>query len=365
MGAKRVTKVIWQLLKPLLFLFDAERVHEATVLLIGTLGRKKWGRVLLSIISGTKNINTAGYGRENREKIQNFALGMPFRSRVGLAAGFDKNGELIEALPALGFGFVEVGTVTPRPQYGNPKPRLFRKPEELLIFNRMGFNGKGAQYVSKRVREAKFSGALPVHFRIGLNIGKNKDTPDSDAHLDYAEALQPFKDLVDYVVVNLSSPNTPGLRALQAVEPIQKILRSVHTVLDDWSIRPPVLVKLAPELSDELLGALLKGAEEAGASGFVLSNTLAGEWRGKNADETFSGGWSGACLTAPSAQILSKARSLTRLPLISVGGILNILEAKRRITLGADLIQVYTGWIYGGPSFARELSESLTAHQKR
>lgn len=355
-------RVVWNLLKPLLFLFDAERVHDVSVLILSFLGRRSWGRTLLALISGTKNLSTHGYGRENRERIHHFALGMPFRSRVGLAAGFDKNGELIEALPSLGFGFVEVGTVTPRPQEGNPKPRLFRKPEERLLFNRMGFNGKGAEYVSQRVREAKFSGALPVHFRIGLNIGKNKTTTEADAHLDYAEALKPFKDLVDYVVVNLSSPNTPGLRALQAVEPLQKILKAVHGVLADWSIKPPVLVKLAPELREEELGEILAGAEAGGAAGFVLANTWAGEWRGKNAQETFQGGWSGKILLDPATRILEAARRKTKLPLISVGGILNNLEAKRRISLGADLIQIYTGWIYGGPTFARELSDSLVRH---
>jgi dihydroorotate dehydrogenase len=229
----------------------------------------------------------------------------------------------------------------------------------------MGFNGKGAEFVSKRVREARFSGALPVHFRIGLNIGKNKATPDSDAHLDYAEALKPFQNLVDYVVVNLSSPNTPGLRALQAAEPLQKILKAVYEVLGDWSIRPPVLVKLAPELSDEHLEGILQAAEVSGASGFVLSNTWAGEWRGKNAEQTFAGGWSGSILTDPASKILERARKKTKLPLISVGGILNIYEAKRRIHLGADLIQVYTGWIYGGPTFARELSDALSELPKR
>jgi dihydroorotate dehydrogenase len=274
-------------------------------------------------------------------------LGLCFASRLGLAAGMDKNAEILEHLPALGFGFAEVGTVTPRPQPGNDRPRLFRDASRAAVFNRMGFNNEGAEAVAKRVAEAR--ARLPGHFRVGVNIGKNKDTPLEDAARDYAAAARPFAGLADYVVINVSSPNTPGLRSLQNVESLRALAESVQVILNGWARRPPLLLKLAPELGpDELREILVRGETEWGVEGWVLTNTLAGTWS-RGIAAPLPGGWSGMPVAEHSRRALGLARAVARRPIISVGGILTPGQAKERIAMGADLIQIYSGWILGGP----------------
>ncbi|HTL13050.1 MAG TPA: quinone-dependent dihydroorotate dehydrogenase, partial [Bdellovibrionota bacterium] len=290
---------MWPILKWLLFRLDAEVAHRWTVTVLRFLGRgAPW---ILRLISG---------GRANGPRV-NFC-GMEFLSPVGLAAGFDKDAELLEALPHLGFGFVEVGTVTPRPQPGNPKPRLFRDSRRQLVFNRMGFNNHGAAAAATRVAAARKTGRLPEGFRIGVNVGKNKDTPQEQAAQDYAAALGPFKGLVDFVVVNVSSPNTPGLRDLQSAEALMPIVQASVKAVEDWRPRPPVLVKLAPEVRGAALADSLSASEKAGASGFVLTNTLQGEWPGQPV-----GGFSGAPLQQMARESLKEARAATRLPIVS------------------------------------------------
>jgi dihydroorotate dehydrogenase len=268
---------------------------------------------------------------------------------VGLAAGFDKNAEILTALPDLGFGFAEIGTVTPRPQLGNEKPRLFRWAKSQKIFNRMGFNSDGAALVARRL--AHYKPQLPTGFRVGVNIGKNKETPNEKAYEDYRDALRPFRDLADYVVVNVSSPNTPGLRSLQSRTSLAPILNAVHSELELWKRRPPLFLKLAPELDVLELQDLLMHADELHLDGIIITNTLAGSYENK------PGGYSGAVLTDISREVLMKARTLSKLPIISVGGVMNPAEARARRRLGADLVQIYSGWIFGGPRFPRACAE--------
>jgi dihydroorotate dehydrogenase len=285
-------------------------------------------------------------------------FGMPFASRVGLAAGFDKDAEIVSALPALGFGFAEIGTVTPRAQAGNPKPRLFRDLARESLFNRMGFNGAGAEVVAERLSSARkrISPHYFGDFRIGLNIGKNKDTPLEEAAIDYAWAASAFgaPGLVDYLVINVSSPNTAGLRSLQTVEALKPIVEAVDRVTQGWKKRPPLLLKLAPEVKSGELTSIITEAERWGIDGWVLTNTLAGQ------HGHLSGGWSGQVLTELARERLREARAASRRPIVSVGGIMDAEEASARIRLGADLIQIYSGWIFGGPSFPSKLSAKLS-----
>ncbi len=291
-------------------------------------------------------------------------FGVEFLNDVGLAAGFDKNAKILKWLPSFGFGFVEIGTVTPLPQDGNQKPRLFRDVAHQSIFNRMGFNNHGAIEISKRVELARKY--LPKQFRIGLNIGKNKDTPLEDAHLDYAKALFPFEGLCDFIVINVSSPNTPGLRSLQTVEALNSIVHSVQEVNLKWASPLPVLLKLAPELSENEFEALIKHEKEWDLSAWVLTNTLAGKW--KNSHE-LEGGWSGLRLQDRSRSALKWFRKGTELPLISVGGIDSFEEMDERRIMGANLLEIYSGWIFQGPNWVwkshfRHKIEHHTMHYK-
>jgi dihydroorotate dehydrogenase len=339
---------IWRVVRRFFFRLDPERAHRLTVRLIET-GEKTHA---LTLISGA---SSQYYPDSALPKV----LGMTFRSRVGLAAGFDKDAEIVTALPSLGFGFAEIGTVTPRPQPGNERPRLFRDPARASVFNRMGFNGAGAEVVSRRLAGVK--GHLPAHFRLGVNLGKNKDTSLEDAASDYAKAASYFKDLADYMVVNVSSPNTPGLRSLQTIEALRPIIAAVHEIISRWPNKPPLLLKIAPELQGESLAQLireLESSQEAPIDGWILTNTLGGEHRGQ------VGGWSGGILTEQSRRSLVDARAVSRLPIVSVGGILTAEEAMERLRLGADLVQIYSGWIYGGPSFPAVLSEKIARFER-
>jgi dihydroorotate dehydrogenase len=270
---------------------------------------------------------------------------------VGLAAGFDKDAEIVLGLPDLGFGFAEIGTVTPRPQAGNPRPRLFRDAATASLFNRMGFNGLGAELVASRLREAreKSHARFPSSFRVGVNIGKNKDTPNEEAVADFLAAARPFREIADYLVVNVSSPNTPGLRSLQSVQALRPIALGLKELVGGWRRTPPVLLKLAPEIRGEDLRVLLEAAESWGVDGFVLTNTLAGTWPAPGGE--LLGGWSGGALTAASRESLLSALRWTSRPVISVGGILSEDEAVSRLRAGASLVQLYSGWVFRGPGF--------------
>ncbi len=339
-----IDEKLWHLIRSALFRIDAERAHA-----VAARAMRVVGPGMLRFLSGAPSLPAASAGAE--------VFGLRFANRVGLAAGFDKNAELLSAWPALGFGFVEIGTVTPRAQPGNDRPRLFRDPSRGALFNRMGFNNAGAPAAARRLAEARPH--LPEGFRVGANVGKNKDTALDEAWRDYRDASRAFRDLADYLVVNVSSPNTPGLRALQTVEALRPIVQETLQEAAAWRKAPPVLLKLAPELDGDALGEVLREAEVWGVAGWVLTNTLAG--RGPVAAGELAGGWSGPPVREASRASLRLARERTRLPIISVGGIDSVEEARRRRAEGASLVQLYTGFVYEGPSFPTKIAAALAA----
>jgi len=339
-------KIGWKIFKKLLFRIDAETAHKVTILMI-RFGIRL-GNFPLRVVSGS--------AKEGPQRQGSCVFGMEFLSRVGLAAGFDKNCEVLRGLPSLGFGFVEIGTVTPRPQPGNDRPRLFRDVENKALFNRMGFNGLGASLVAERLAQAKCK--LPDRFRVGVNLGKNKDTPLESAHLDYIRAARAFEGLADYLVINVSSPNTPGLRSLQTADALRLITEGMMALICGWKRKVPLLLKLAPELKGHELSDLIESLERSGnIDGWVLTNTRS-EARLVNSRQV-EGGLSGKPLQHEARDRLIEVRQLSQKPILSVGGILSVEEAQLRISSGADLVQIYTGWIYQGPHFPVELSQKL------
>jgi dihydroorotate dehydrogenase len=290
-------------------------------------------------------------------------LGLDFDSPLGMAAGFDKGEVLVRGLHALGFSHVEVGTITPRPQAGNVRPRLFRLPEHLALINRMGFNNHGVEVCGERLSR------LPREGRgiVGVNVGKNKDTPNERAVDDYLAAIDGLHSWADYLVVNLSSPNTPGLRELQERAPLERLLGAC--VDRARPLGKPLLVKLAPDLGGEALDEAVDVAVGCGASGIIATNTtvqrpgaVAGHLRAKEA-----GGLSGAPLAPLALASLRRAfaRAAGRIPIIGVGGIMDAADAYTRIRAGASLVQVYTGLVYAGPVMPRRVLEELPALMKR
>jgi dihydroorotate dehydrogenase len=287
-------------------------------------------------------------------------LGLNFDNPVGLAAGLDKNGDCIQAFGVMGFGFVEIGTVTPKPQPGNEKPRLFRLPEKYAIINRMGFNNKGVDYLIERVKKTQFKGTL------GINIGKNKTTPEDHALDDYLICLEKVYAYADYITVNISSPNTPGLRNLQYGEALDSLLAGLkqkQTKLAELSGEyKPLLVKIAPDLSDSEIRSIAASLLNAGIDGVIATNTtldrtcVAGL---QNANE--AGGLSGSVLTSKSlhvTHVLADALE-QRMPIIGVGGIDGPDAAKARLQAGASLIQVYSAMIYQGPKLIKDIVDAL------
>ena len=284
-------------------------------------------------------------------------FGLRFPNPVGLAAGLDKNAECIDAFAAMGFGFIEVGTVTPRPQSGNDKPRLFRIPEHQAIINRMGFNNKGVDYLIEQVKQAKFDGIL------GINIGKNKDTPDENALDDYLICLNKVYQYASYTTVNISSPNTPGLRNLQYGAALDNLLTGLktrqsqlHKIHDKYV---PILVKIAPDLSANEVNSIADSLISAAIDGVIATNTTLDRTKvatHKHAAE--AGGLSGAVLTDSSlsiTQLLSTALK-GKIPIMGVGGISNKQDASDRLNAGAALLQVYSAFIYQGPNLIRDIA---------
>lgn len=281
--------------------------------------------------------------------------GLEFTNPVGLAAGLDKNGDCIDGLAALGFGFIEVGTVTPRPQAGNPSPRLFRLPQAQALINRMGFNNKGVDYLVQAVGKRRYEGVL------GINIGKNKDTPDAQAAEDYRYCLERVHAEADYVVMNVSSPNTPGLRKLQHGEQLKQLLevsRETQTRLDQAAgRRVPLVVKVAPDNDEAALAAMAEAFVDAGIDGVIVSNTtLSREGVAHLPHGNESGGLSGEPVRPLADQALAHLSDALagRLPIIGVGGISDAASAAHKQALGAALVQVYSGFIYRGPTLIRE-----------
>ena len=286
--------------------------------------------------------------------------GLTFDNPVGLAAGLDKNGECIDAFAAMGFGFIEVGTVTPRPQPGNPKPRLFRLPEAKAIINRMGFNNKGVDYLVEQVKNSRYQGTL------GINIGKNKDTPDENALDDYLICLNKVYQYASYVTVNISSPNTPGLRNLQYGEALDNLLVGLKAAQDTLtqahSKYVPLFIKIAPDLSDEEIESIAQSLINAKMDGVIATNTTLDRNKVKglpHAEE--AGGLSGSVLTEASLEVNRKLATALdgALPIIGVGGIDSPQAAKDRLNAGASLVQVYSSFIYQGPALVKNILKSL------
>ncbi|MBD3584481.1 quinone-dependent dihydroorotate dehydrogenase [Salinimonas sp. HHU 13199] len=286
--------------------------------------------------------------------------GVTFPNPIGLAAGLDKNGDCIDAFAAMGFGFIEIGTVTPRPQPGNPKPRLFRIEEKQAIINRMGFNNKGVDYLVENVKKAKFKGV------IGINIGKNKDTEEANALEDYLICLNKVYPYASYITVNISSPNTPGLRNLQygdALDALLKGLKDAQKKLTETHGRyVPLFIKIAPDLSDEQIDSIAASLLNAKMDGVIATNTTLSRdaVEGlKHADE--AGGLSGAVLTQQAERVTQRlAEALGReIPIIGVGGIDSAKAAQDRLNAGASLVQVYTAFIYQGPSLIKSIARAI------
>jgi dihydroorotate dehydrogenase len=294
------------------------------------------------------------------------ALGLDFPGPLGLAAGFDKDGEGVAGLAALGFSFIEVGTVTARPQPGNPRPRMFRFPGERALVNRMGFNNHGAAALSARLRALRARpGFRPV---IGVNIGKTKAVPEDEAVADYATSARLVADVADYVVVNVSSPNTPGLRNLQSVDKLRPILAGVRGALDEASPRRrvPLLVKIAPDLADPDIDAVADLALELGLDGIIATNTTIsreGLMDSAAVADAGPGGMSGALLKSRALEVLARLhdRCGKRVTLIAAGGIETPADAEARLAAGATLLQAYTAFIYEGPFWPSRVQRGLAA----
>ncbi|SMD01246.1 quinone-dependent dihydroorotate dehydrogenase [Pedobacter africanus] len=344
---------MYQLIKPIFFQFDPEKVHYFVV------KRLKWFHdhfpLGKTILRSSFDVNIKGLERE--------VFGIRFKNPVGLAAGFDKNGEYIEALSDLGFGFIEVGTVTPLPQPGNDKPRMFRLEEDSALINRMGFNNKGVDTLAERLRLLRDKHKDIV---VGGNIGKNKSTPNEDAVSDYIKCFDRLFDVVDYFVVNVSSPNTPGLRALQEKEPLMNLLNTLQQRNSKNGISRPILLKIAPDLTNEQLDDIVEIVMQTGIAGVIATNTTI-DRNGlytpeKIASET--GGLSGKPLTVRSTEVIRylSAKSGKAFPIIGVGGIHSPQDAKDKLEAGASLVQLYTGFIYEGPAIVKRICKELVKH---
>jgi len=338
---------------------DAEQAHRASFASLRAL----------SAVPGTTRLMGRLLGPRDPE-LRVRVLGREFPGPLGLAAGFDKNARGVPALTALGFSHVEIGTVTAHPQPGNPRPRLFRLVADRAVVNRMGFNNEGSEAVSRRLRAQRARRARDL--LIGVNIGKTKVVPEDEAVADYVTSARRFADVADYLVVNVSSPNTPGLRDLQAAERLRPLLEAVRRTLDEAG-RPdlPLLVKIAPDLADEDVDAVADLALDLGLDGIIATNTtISREGLATDPDEVAAvgaGGLSGAPLKERSLQVLRRLRARVgdRLVLVAVGGIETPQDAWARIRAGASLVQGYTGLIYGGPLWPRRIHRGLAELARR
>lgn len=341
---------MYRLIKPIFFQFDPEKVHYFVV------KRLKWFHdhfpLGQTILRGSFDVNIKGLERE--------VFGIKFKNPVGLAAGFDKNGEYIEALSDLGFGFIEVGTVTPLPQPGNDKPRMFRLEEDGALINRMGFNNKGVDTLAERLRLLKSKDSDIV---VGGNIGKNKNTPNEDALSDYIKCFDRLFDVVDYFVVNVSSPNTPGLRALQEKEPLMELLNTLQQRNNKNNISRPILLKIAPDLTNEQLDDIVEIVMTTGIAGVIATNTTIDRSTLQSPEplKSETGGLSGKPLTHRSVEVVRylATKSNKAFPIIGVGGIHSPKDAQDMLDAGASLVQLYTGFIYEGPGLIKRICKEL------
>ncbi len=325
-----------KLVRPLLFLFDPETAHHFAI---------NWLRRASDVDLALRMLQ--GFRPAPKPKR---LFGVNFPNPVGLAAGFDKNGVALPAWEALGFGFIEIGTVTSKPQPGNPRPRIFRYAAEHALINRLGFNNDGADVIANRLRRLRESGRWP-QVPVGINIGKSKATPLDEAPADYLHSFRRLRNFADYVVLNVSSPNTPGLRKLQEPESLSILLRAIRG--ENRTARP-LVVKISPDVSSAQLEEIISICEENQIAGIIATNTtLDHSSLPSERDET--GGLSGAPLRAKSTELVRTIAARSTIPVIGSGGIFDAESAREKMEAGAQLLQIYTGFIYRGPALLREI----------
>ena len=338
---------MYTLLQKILFLLPPEKAHHLSLGSLSILNKVG----LLKLVKPKNKI----------EPVE--VMGINFPNRIGLAAGLDKNGDYIQALSNLGFGFVEIGTVTPRPQAGNPQPRLFRLPQAKAIINRMGFNNQGVDYLLERVSEARDAGFEGI---IGINIGKNFDTAVENATEDYLIGLRKAYSYASYIVVNISSPNTPGLRDLQYGKELRKLLAALKAeqtkLMSDYRVYKPIAIKVAPDLNEDEIKDIAEALLDNKMDGLIATNTTLSRDAVKGmeyGDE--AGGLSGAPVRDVSTEVIRQFHTILkdRIPIIGVGGISTAKDAQDKIEAGASLVQVYSGLIYEGPGLVKKIAGSL------
>jgi len=330
---------MYKSLRPLIFLNDPEQAHHATINLLALGGSLALGRGIICAMFPVQH---------NGSEVK--AFGLTFPNPLGMAAGYDKEGTAWRGLACLGFGHVELGTVTPRPQSGNPKPRVFRLVEDEAVINRMGFPGNGAESMLRHLNHPKPKGLV-----LGVNIGKNKSTPLESAAEDYVTLVGAFAEKADYLAVNISSPNTPGLRTLQQRVALEALLNPVaaerSAQVKALNKPVPVLVKLAPDLSDQELDAALEAIRSAGMDGVIIGNTTTSRERLVSSKSGQEGGLSGKPLNDLNTAMIKKVFTRTggSIPIVASGGVMCAADAQRKLDAGAVLVQLYTGLIYEGP----------------
>lgn len=340
---------MYELLRPLLFRVDPETAHGLVMSMASPVLKSPVGKVFRSKYT------------VDAPELRRTVWGIDFPNPIGLAAGFDKNAEYVSGLAELGFGFIEIGTVTGEAQAGNPRPRLFRLPADEALLNRMGFNNLGSEAVERILERTRFDGIL------GINIGKTKIVPLEEADADYEKSFRRLYRFATYFVVNVSSPNTPGLRELQNKEPLTRLLdrlQNVNEELSSGGARKPLLVKIAPDLEDAQIDDVLEVVDGCRLDGVVATNTTLerGNLRTAGQQDLGPGGISGAPLRTRSRDVVSHIRAVSpQLPIVGVGGIFDPEDARAMFEAGATLVQVWTGFIYRGPSIARDINRGLLA----
>lgn len=336
------------IIKPFLFLFDAESVHHFVFKTIKLASYIPFKTKVWRLIYTT-----------NDDRLKRNVFGLTFDNPVGLAAGFDKDAKLFDELSSFGFGFVEIGTLTPKPQDGNPKPRLFRLPSDDSLINRMGFNNGGVDEAVKRLKNRS------TNVIIGGNIGKNKVTPNTNAVNDYEIAFNALYRYVDYFVVNVSSPNTPGLRELQEKKPLTELLQHLQFINSTKSKRKPILLKIAPDLTNQQLDDIVQIVTDTKLDGLIATNTTISRDGLKTPkselDIIGNGGLSGRAVTKRSTEVIKylSDKSNHTIPIIGVGGIHSSEDAIEKLNAGACLVQIYTGFVYEGPGIVKEINKGI------
>src|SRR6266545_4589661 len=328
-------------IRPLLFTLNPETAHRLTI----------------KLLSGASHFDVAlntlkSFRPSSKPKT---VFGLNFQNPIGLAAGLDKNGVALPTWAALGFGFIEIGTVTAKAQAGNPKPRIFRFPEQQALINRLGFNNDGADAIARRLRKLRESGRWPGNCRVGINIGKSRVTPLTEATDDYLYSFRLLRDFADYIALNVSSPNTPGLRELQEPQRLSELLHAIGN--QPGTAAKPVLVKIAPDLSPTELEVIIATCEENNVAGIIATNTTL-DHSSIPRELGEEGGLSGAPLREKSTALVREIVGKSAIPVIASGGIFDAESAREKFQAGAELIQLYTGFVYRGPRLLREIMEA-------